>query len=57
MVVGALDVEGVSAFEAEHDPILIVDSLRVEPSPIGTERVQSVAGRHFYVVKSRHRVD
>ena len=57
MVVGALDVEGISAFEAKHDPILIVDSHRLEPSPVGTERVQFVAGRHFQVVKSRHRVD
>ena len=57
MVVGALYVERVSAFEAKHDPILVVDSHRVEPSQIGAERVQSVPGRQFQIVKPRHRVD
>ena len=57
MVVGALHVECVSAFEAKHDPILIVDSHGVEPSQTGAERVQSVPGRHFQIVKLRHRVD
>ena len=57
MVVGALHVERISTFEAKHDPILIVDSHRVEPSQISTEHVQSVAGRSFQVVKPRHGVD
>ena len=57
MVVGALHVERISAFEAQRDPILVVDSHRVEPSQISTERVQSVPGRHFQIVKSRDRVD
>jgi hypothetical protein len=35
-------VERISAFEAKHDPILVVDSHRVEPSQIGAERVQPV---------------
>ena len=57
MVVGAQHVERISAFEAKHDPILVVDSHRVEPSQISAERVQSVPGRHFQIVKPRHRVD
>jgi hypothetical protein len=55
VVIGALHVERISAFEAKYDPILIVD--RVEPSQISAERVQSVTGRYFQVVKPRHRVD
>jgi hypothetical protein len=57
VVVGALHVECISAFEAKHDPILVVDSHGMEPSPISAERVQSVAGRYFQIVKLRHRVD
>jgi hypothetical protein len=57
VVVGALHVERISAFEAKHDPILVVDSHGVEPSPISAERVQSVPGRHFQIVKFCHRVD
>jgi hypothetical protein len=38
VVVGAPHVERISAFEANHDPILVVDSDRVEPSPISAER-------------------
>ena len=57
MVVRAQHVERISAFEAKHDPKLVVDSHRVEPSQISTERVQSVPGRHFQFVKPRHRVD
>jgi len=57
VVVGALHVECVSAFEAKHDSILVVDSHRVEPSQISAERVQSVPGRHSQIVKLHHRVD
>ncbi len=57
MVVGAPHVERISAFEAKHAPILVVDSQRVEPSQISAERVQSVPGRHSQIVKPRHRVD
>ena len=57
MVVGALHVERISAFEAKHDPILIVDSHCVEPSQISAERMQSVPGRHFQIVKPRDPVD
>ena len=57
MVVGALHVECVSAFEAKHDPILVVDPHRVEPSQISAEGVQSVTGRHLQIVKPSHRVD
>ena len=57
MVVGALHVECIAAFEAKYDPILIVDPHGVEPSQVGAERVQSVPGRHFQVVEPRHRVD
>jgi hypothetical protein len=47
VVVGALHVERISAFEPKHDPILVVESHGVEPSQIGAERVQSVAGGTF----------
>src|SRR5215510_12858841 len=57
VVVGALHVERVSAFKAKHDPILVVDSHRVEPSQISAEGLQSVTGRHLQIVKPRHRVD
>jgi hypothetical protein len=57
VVVDALQVERISAFEAKHDPILIVDSHRVEPSPISAEGVQPVTGRHLQIVKPGHRVD
>jgi hypothetical protein len=57
VVVGALHVECVSAFEAKHDPILVVDPHRVEPSHISAEGVQSVTGRHLQIVKPSHRVD
>jgi hypothetical protein len=57
VVVGALHVECISAFEAKHDPTLVVDSHGVEPSPIGAEGVQSVTGRHLQIVKPSHRVD
>jgi hypothetical protein len=57
VVVGALHVERISAFEAKHDPILVVDSYRVEPSQISAEGVQSVTGRHLQIVKPSHRVD
>jgi hypothetical protein len=57
VVVGALHVERISAFEAQHDPILVVDSHRVEPSQISAEDVQSVTGRHLQIVKPSHRVD
>jgi len=57
VVVGAQHVKRISAFEAKHDPILIVDSHCVEPSQISAERMQSVPGRHFQIVKPRHRVD
>lgn len=56
MIVGTPHVERVCAFEAKHDPMLIVDSYRVEPSQISAERVQSVPGRHFQIAKPRHRV-
>jgi hypothetical protein len=57
VIVGAPHVKRVCAFEAKHDPILVVDSHGVEPSQISAERVQSVPGRHFQIVKLRHRVD
>ena len=57
MVVGASHVERISAFEAKHDPILIVDSHRVEPSQISAGGVQPVTGRHLHIVKPGHRVD
>ena len=57
MVVGALHVERISAFEAKHDPILIVDSHRVESSQITAEAMQSVTGRHLQIIKPGHRVD
>jgi hypothetical protein len=57
VVVGALDVERISAFEAKYDPILVVDSHGVEPSQIGAKAVQAVTGRHLQIVKPSHRVD
>ena len=52
-----MHVERISAFEAKHDPTLIVDSHRVEPSQISAKGVQSVTGRHLQIVKPSHRVD
>lgn len=57
MVVGAPHVERIAALKAKYDPILIVGPHCVEPSQIGSERVQSVPGWHFQVVKPRHGVD
>ena len=57
MVVGALHVESVGAFKAKYDPILIVDSHRVEPSQVSAERVQLVPGWHSQVLKPHHRIE
>jgi hypothetical protein len=43
--------------QAKHDPILVVDPHRVEPSQISAEGVHSVTGRHLQIVKPSHRVD
>jgi hypothetical protein len=57
VIVGAPHVERVSAFEAEHDSILIVHAHRVESSQIPAERVQLVPGRYFQILELRHCVD
>jgi hypothetical protein len=57
MIIGAPDVERVGAFEAEHDPILIVHAHSVEPSPVTAERVQPVAGRDSHIIEPRYRVE
>jgi hypothetical protein len=57
VIVGALDVERVSAFEAEHDSILVVHTYGVQPSHVTTERVQPVAGRNSQILEARDGVD
>ena len=57
VVIRAQHVERISTFKAKHDPILVVDPHRVEPSQISAEGVQSVTGRHLQIVKPSHRVD
>ena len=57
MIVSAPHVERVGAFEAEHDSILIVDADGVKLSQVPAKRVQSVARRHFQVLKPRDGVD
>ena len=57
MIIGAPHVEGVSAFEAEHDLILIVHTQGVQPSHVPDERVQPVAGRNFQILEARYGVD
>lgn len=57
MIVGAPHVERVSAFEAEHDSILVVHTYGAQPSHVTTERVQPVAGRNFQILEARYGVD
>jgi hypothetical protein len=57
VIVGTPHVEGVSAFEAEHDSILVVHTYGVQPSHVTTERVQPVAGRDFQILEARDGVD
>jgi hypothetical protein len=57
VIVGTPNIERVRAFEAEHNPILIVHPYGVPPSQVAAERVQSGAGRHFQIFKPRYRVD
>jgi hypothetical protein len=57
VIVGAPHVERVSAFEAEHNSILIVHAYGVQPSQVTAERVQPVTGRHVQILKSRDGVD
>ena len=54
---GASHVERVRAFEAEHDPTLIVHAHGVQPSQITGERVQLVTGWHFQILEPRDGVD
>ena len=54
MVIGALYVERVSAFEPEHDPTLIVHPHGLETSKIAAERVQPIAGRYLQVIEPRY---
>ena len=56
MIVGALHVERVSTFEAEHDSILIVHAHGMQPSHVAAERVQPVAGRNFQFLEARYGV-
>lgn len=46
MIIGALHVERVTAFEPEHDPILVVHVHGMETSTIAAERVQPISGRY-----------
>lgn len=57
MIVGAPHVERVSAFEAEHNSILIVHTHSVPPSHGTAERVQPVAGWNFQILEARYGVD
>jgi hypothetical protein len=47
VVISAPYIERVTAFETEHDSILIVHAHGVPPSHVTLERVQPVSGRHF----------
>jgi hypothetical protein len=57
VIVGAPHVERVSAFETEHDSILVVHTYGVQPSHVTTERVQPVAGRNLQILEARYGVD
>ena len=57
MIVGAPHIERISAFEAEHDSVLVVHTYGVPPSHVATERVQPVAGRNFQILEARYGVD
>ena len=47
VVIRAAYIERVTAFETEHDSILIVHAHGVQPSHVTAERVRPVSGRHF----------
>jgi hypothetical protein len=57
VIIGASHVECVRAFEAEHDPILIVHAHGVRPSQVSGERVQLVSGWHFQIFEPRDGID
>lgn len=57
MTISAPYVERVTAFETEHDSILIVHAHGVQPSHVTAERVQPVSGRHFWIIQRRDGVD
>ena len=57
MTISAPYVERVTAFETEHDSILIVHAHGVQPSHATAERVQPVAGRNFQILEARDGVD
>jgi hypothetical protein len=57
VIVGTAHVERVWAFEAEHNPILIVHANSVKPSQITAEGVQPVPGRHSQILEARDGVE
>jgi hypothetical protein len=57
MIVGAPHVERVSAFETEHDSVLIVHTHGVQPSQVTAERLQMVAGRNSQILEACDGVD
>lgn len=57
MIIGALHVERVTAFEPEHDPILVVHAHGMETSKIAAERVQPISGRYPQVIEPRYGVN
>jgi len=57
VIVGAVNVERVLAFEAKHDAVLIVHANCVVSRKVECERVQPIPGRYPQVVDRRHRVN
>jgi len=57
VVISAPNIERVTAFETEHDSILIVHADGVRASQLTSERVQPVPGWHLQIVKLGHGVD
>ena len=57
VIVGAPNIERVSALEPEYDPVLIVDAHRMAASEIAGQRMQTVPRGHPQVVETRHRIN
>jgi len=56
MVVTDLDIVGVTVFETEADPPLVIDGNRVLPGSITCERMQAIAGRDAQVPNDDGRI-
>jgi hypothetical protein len=57
VIISAPYVERVTAFEAEHDSILIVHAHGVQPAHLTAERGQPVSGRRFQIIQRRYGID